>query len=547
MRSVSFRDLSSFSPLFADYVGAWEKVSAYYARDWRSAEAMDQHLLSLDARDYPREELAQVMREQARETGSDEATLRSIDALIGRHAVAVVTGQQVGLFGGPIYTVFKAASAVRYARELAARTGRPVVPIFWLETEDHDLDEASSATLLDAARAPIEKTYRSSAPGPEGAGNAGAVGALVFDLTITALVDEVAAMLPTSEFTAETVEALRAAYRAGRTFAEAFASLLAWMFHGTGLILFNARDARVKRLAAPMFRREIETTPRSSELVVGASAALEREYHAQVKARPTNLFLFWKNARAAIDPRPDHGDFWLKGTRQYFLAEELYHMVDEEPERFSPNVVLRPIVQDFLLPTAAYVGGPAEIAYFAQFRGVYEQFGVPMPPIVPRASATIVEGKVRSAVERLKIDVAEFLVDPDSSIRAAAERSSVVDVAATVGSARGRVDEAFGELLAAAAALDTSLVGAVEAARAKAEKAVESVEEKLTRAQKRATDLAPEQAEFLRGNLLPGGELQERVLNVLPYLARYGRGLVERMIEELPAGEHASAHAIFEL
>ena len=259
-------------------------------------------------------------------------------------------------------------------------------------------------------------TYAPASPNGDATPNRGSVGALRIDDGIEAVLAALDGDLAKTEFHPAVMNLLRSCYKPGVDFGTAFGTLMHALFPDEGLVLLNPLDREIKQLLAPVFRKELETSPRASEAIISQTAQLEGRYHAQVKARSINLFMQWKGGRYGIDPRKEHGDFWLKGTRQYFTREELMTMLDAEPERFSPNVVLRPICQDTLLPTVAYVGGPGEIAYFAQFKGAYEVFGIPMPVIYPRASVTLLEPRFAAVLDKLHLSAADYLAAPREAV-----------------------------------------------------------------------------------------------------------------------------------
>ena len=250
-----------------------------------------------------------------------------------------MTGQQVGLLTGPLYTIFKTITVLQLAEQLAAETGRPVVPVFWIEGEDHDFDEIEGITLLGRNEV-VSLRYEGYTP--PASGNPGAVGRIVLDEHIEAMVAEIEATLAPTDFTEPLLAMVREAYRPGRTIEEAFFLLMKSFFAGTGLVFLNADDVRLKRLVAPLFRKEIEDYEGASAALQAASAELAVDYHAQVNPRPTNFFLLRPEGRLPVDVSPD--GFTLRGTAETLTRAALLDLLEREPERFSPNVVLRPLV-----------------------------------------------------------------------------------------------------------------------------------------------------------------------------------------------------------
>jgi bacillithiol biosynthesis cysteine-adding enzyme BshC len=265
--------------------------------------------------------------------------------------------------------------------------------------------------------------------------------------------------------------------------------------------------------------------------VIERSAQLEERYHAQIKAKSLNLFLFHKGGRYLIEPREN--DFSLKGTRHFFPPEELARIAAEQPELLSANVILRPLAQDTLLPTVAYVAGPSEVAYHAQLGPVYDDFGVPQPIVFPRASATFVEGRTQRAMEKYDIQLIEFFGDLQRVSNRVLESIAEIKLDALFERAGGQFHAAFNELRFALKEVDPTLVGAIETVTGKFEGTLATLKEKALVAQKRRNETAMRQIEKTANGLLPSGGLQEREINLLTYLDKYGPDLVGRLLTEL--------------
>ena len=427
-RRVPFSAFKTFPPLFERYCTAYEDVAEFYAGDFRSAEARRAAADRAAAHERDRATLADVLLEQNERWGLGPKTRENIEALRERGTVAVVTGQQVGFLTGPLYTVYKTITALQLAEQLAEETGRTVVPVFWVEGEDHDFEEIAGVTVLSRNEA---RKIRYAGPEMPHEGNLGAVGRLPLDGQAEAALGELDEALPPTEFKDALMARVRDAYAADVHLEDAFVRLLRDFFPEAGLVFLNPDDVRLKALTAPLFRREIEDGEAAAARVERASEKLRGPFHAQVQARPLNLFLLDASGRHPIDLEGD-GRFRLRNRGRSFTKDELLGRLDEAPEQFSPNVILRPLMQDLLLPTAAYVAGPGEVSYFAQYKGVYDWAGIPMPIIYPRASATLVESKVQKVLERYGLGVADFEEETDKVFRRL-----------VVGGLEADVDEAF--------------------------------------------------------------------------------------------------------
>lgn len=540
LRRVPFDRLPAFSSLFSTYCTDYDRLAAFYAGDWRSPEARRQaaHRAAMHPRDCAL--LVEVLLDQNERWGLDHVTREHIEALCGSETVAVVTGQQVGVLTGPLYTPYKTVTTLQLARRLAEETGRPVVPVFWLEGSDHDLDEVAGFTLLQRNETAALRYTGHTLPEH---GNLGPVGRLRLTEQVTTLLDQVDETLPPSDFHDALMQRLRAAYRPGTTLLDAFARLMRAFFPEAGLVFINPDDARLKRLVAPLFRREIEDYETSSARLREASAALEQDFHAQVHTRPTNLFLCDGDGRHPLDAMDD--GFALRGADRAFSRDELLDVLDADPACFSPNVVLRPLIQDALLPTAAYVGGPGEVAYFAQFKPLYEWAGVPMPVIYPRASVSIVEGKVQKVLDKYHLDVPDFGEDLDRLFQRVVLQEVGSDVETMFKEAGRHLHQAINDLKPHIEQVDRTLVRTAEATRAVLIKEMEKLKGRVVRAEKQNHDQVRAQLEKTVVNLYPAGKLQERALSALYFLDKYGLDFLTMLNERLSLD--TAAHQVVEV
>ena len=307
----------------------------------------------------------------------------------------------------------------------------------------------------------------------------------------------------------------------------------------------NPDDARLKALTRPLFRRELEDPETPAARIDATSQALrDRGYHAQVHARPTNLFWLDDDARRPID-LGDNGQFTLRNTDRIFTRDELLDRLDAEPERFSPNVVLRPLMQDHLLPTAAYVAGPGEISYFAQYGDVYEWAGLDQPLIHPRASVSLVEGKVQKVLDKYDLTVCAFRENLESLFQDVVVDTMAVDVDSAFQEATTEMHKALNALKPEVEAVDGSLGAAAEATRAALVEEMNDLKQKVVRAEKRQQDEVRAQLKKAHANLRPNGALQERTINVLYYLNKYSLDLLDDLRETLRTD--TSAHQVVEL
>jgi bacillithiol biosynthesis cysteine-adding enzyme BshC len=522
MMRLDIRQFPGNPPLVRDYIHAFTRLQAFYAWNPRSPEACREQAKRCDAREYRRSELCDVLVAQNTTWNAPSPVVQHIQDLRQPQALAIVTGQQTGLFAGPLFTVYKALTAVRLATHLRTELQRPVIPIFWMTSEDHDVAEADHIQLLDPGGSLV--TLRHGSWGsPRGFMPAN----LLLGPAVLDTLEQVWSLLPVTEFIPALREALARAFAPERTLADAFAR---WMLHllgESGLVLVDGADTRLKRLVADIFSQELDEAPRSARSILAVSASLRAlGYPAQIEARPdgVNCFLLRDGRRSLTR---DGTNLRLRDSGQVIPANELRRLVQEQPESFSPNVALRPIVQDALFPTLAYVAGPGELAYFAQLLPVYQAFDVPMPLIVPRASLTLLEPRVAHLLDRFHLGLPDLTLEPEQLASRVLRTHLPPDLGATLVKARESVEEIFRGVGDAIAAVDPTLRATVGQTSGHIQGHLDQLERKAVQALKRREAETRQQVQRLREALMPGGKPQERVLPLLPFLARYGPGVLD--------------------
>jgi bacillithiol biosynthesis cysteine-adding enzyme BshC len=312
----------------------------------------------------------------------------------------VVAGQQPGLFGGPLYPLYKALTAISLARNLETASGRPVVPIFWVASDDHDFEEVRRSWLIDGGSEPHQLEYPVEAA-PPGV----SLARVHLGPEIGALLDRAESLLPASEFRDRVMGSLRAAYAPGRSWTEAFACFMAGFVTPLGALVFDPSDSEAKALSLPVFEREVALMGKSSQAARERGEELTRGgYHAQIARTGNELNLFWhQETRDAVRVAED-GTLRVGAKGKSMKPDALIAAIRARPDDASPGVLLRPLMQDYLLPTAVYVGGPSEVAYWAQVYALYPLFEMSPPAVAPRAGATLLEPRVAKTLERFGIE-----------------------------------------------------------------------------------------------------------------------------------------------
>ena len=478
------------------------------------------------ARNHPdRSALVDAIRNQAHTYGLGDPSEPLLKKLADPSSVAIVTGQQLGLFGGPLYTLYKIISSIQLADWYEKELGIKAVPVFWLEGEDHDFDEIAGTTLISGDDA-VEVRY---APAQNDAYTS-SIGRLVISSEIADTLAQFESHLQPTEFTAALMQVLREAYVPGNTMLQAFVSVMNFML-GDGRVLYvSPDDPALKALCIPLFEKEIKACEQSSAILEETSAKLGADYHVQVQTKPTNLFIQGSKGRVAID-RKGSG-FETRDGVAYGEAE-LIEKLHAAPASFSPNVVMRPLMQDTVLPTAAYVAGPGEVAYFAQFKGLYEWAGLQMPVIIPRASATILEKKVEKVVERYGLDLTTFEEQFDPLFGRIVKEQMEVDVDAAFKKASSYVHQAINEIKPIVEGVDKSLVKSTDATRGLMLKEWSKLKDRVLKAERQQQDVLKGQLYRASSNLFPFQIPQERALSPLYFLNKYGLDFGQKLISTL--------------
>jgi bacillithiol synthase len=523
---LPFSQIPHTTRLFLDFLSYSPKVQPFYPRSARFTDWAKDETVHIRYDSSRRQRIADILERQNRNWGASTRTLENIGRLRAG-ASAIVTGQQVALFGGPLFSIFKALTAVKLANE-ATRAGVEAVPIFWLAATDHDLAEANQVAM----------------PGPDGSLHRltvpthavpdAPVGMITFGPEIEPVVETAAAILGDSEVTSF----LRDAYRPGENFGSGFARLFAHLFGEWGVILLDASDPKLHHMAEPIYRAAIERTAEIDEALLARGKDLEAAgYHQQVKVTPSSALLFTlrERARVAIHRRSngnsDVVEFLVAEER--ISRQELLQRIASAPQNFSANVLLRPVVQDYLLPTLAYTGGAAEVAYFAQAAVVYQELLGRVTPIVPRCSASIVGSKLQALLERYGLGLPDLFRGPEALREILAQHTLPQEVQV----AFDQADRAFAKSLAtirdSLARLDKTLIEAANNAESKVRHQLEQLRSRAARAELRQSEVLARHAELISNALYPNKTLQEREIAGIYFVARYGNEFLRNLYDSI--------------
>jgi len=529
--ALRFTEIPRTSRLFNDFLYDYEKVARFYTDRGRTISPLAEHARLVGAQEFDRERVADALERINRRAGSPDLTFEHIEMLRHPGSVAIVTGQQAGLFTGPLYTVHKALTVIKLAACLREQ-GIEAVPVFWIASEDHDYEEVNHTRMVDRDGHLTSVRYEPADRKPDVP-----VGRVLLDSGISQTIDEFIAQLPPSEFTPEIERDLRESYSDGAGFADAFARLMARLFKDYGVVLMDPLDEELKQVVAPLYSKAIEKSTEIAEALVGRSRELEQAgYHAQVHVSEDMTPLFIMNDGRRLAMTQSEGRFFVKGADRSFDKEELVELARRCPNCFSPNVTLRPVVQDFLLPTAAYIGGPAEIAYFAQIRAVYETLERELPCVLPRASFTIIEGRHQKTLKKHNLELKDFFEGLHPAITKVVEQSLDRETAKAFAETERMLAEQLDKLESNLRRADPTLSASIKRARAKMIYQLEHLRTQFIHASARREETVFRQVERAYATLMPDKNLQERELNVYYFLARYGHSLIDELYRAAEIG-----------
>ncbi|MFA6598932.1 MAG: bacillithiol biosynthesis cysteine-adding enzyme BshC [Ignavibacteriaceae bacterium] len=527
---INFSDIPGHHNLFLDYVYEFQHVKNFYFTDFRNKDAYTDHFRARTKEQNPLLfKLPELLLNQYATSQPSVKTQKNIALLKEPKTMAVFTGQQLGVFGGPLYTIYKTITTIKLAQYLNERFDEfNFVPVFWLEGDDHDFAEVNSITIINGENNLTTLTYEDSLPEDE---LRGSVGELVFNSGITTVLDELQKNLRKTEFTDELITELREIYQEGKTFKEAFRQLMFNYFDQYGLIIFDPQQNEIKKLLKPIFHEELLNYRLHSEKLILRSAELEETYHAQVKVRPINLFMNYEKGRYAIEPVDDY--FRLKHKRVKFTQEDLLKFISDSPELFSPNVILRPICQDYLFQTAFYVGGPSEVSYFAQVLPLYEDFQIPQPIIYPRSSATLIEKGVQTVFDKYQLTLNDFFLNADQIAGKVINTLSDFDTEVDFSKAQEELEKTIDVLQGKLMVLDKTIGDSADRYKQKILNTLNEFKGKANEAQKRKYETALRQIAKTSLAVFPNAILQERELNYFYFANKYGKHFIKILFEEL--------------
>jgi len=492
LEKVSLGETHSFSPIFLDYLQGKEALQPFYnflpSLD-NLHKAMTQKAPHFTA--AQRQTLVAALQAQYQDLPHQAAVAQNIESLAQANTYTVTTGHQLNLFTGPVFFIYKLVTAINTARRLKeAHPDQHFVPVYWMATEDHDFAEINHFNLFGQ-----DIAWQAPSGGP--------VGRMALEG-----IEKVFESLP------EAIPLFEQAYTQQPNLAAATRAIVHELMGRYGLVVLDADDASLKKALVPVVKNDV-LTHKANALVEAANSQLEAlGYKTQVFPRHINFFYIEQGIRARI-VKQDDGTYKALNTELAWTEAQLLALIEQRPECFSPNVILRPLYQELILPNIAYIGGPAEVAYWMQLKPVFDHFEVPFPVVMPRNFATVINKGTARKYYKTDVSVPELFLDTHTLVQQYVQRHTEQEI--DLGPEQEVLAKLFDSIGHKAAVVDKSLTGFVGAEHAKVEKMLSGITKRLKKAEEKKHETAINQLEKIKEKLFPGGGLQERKENVLNY------------------------------
>lgn len=532
---INFSDIPKHQNLFLDYIYEFDNVQEYYKHNFRNKENFPAIFKTItESRKHRQFDLSSIISQQYNNLRNISGnTQKNIDLLNDENTIAVVTGQQVGILGGPLYTLYKVITAIRLAHQYNEKyEGYKFVPVFWLEGDDHDFNEVRSINVFDTENSVLNIGYKQEIEDDEAKQS---VGNIQFDDSINAFFTQFESNLRNTDFKIDLLLKLKECYQTGRTFKQSFKDLLFWLFDEYGLVIFDPQDPQVKSLLKPVFKKEINDFTVHTQKLIQVSAQLEEIYHAQVKVKPVNLFYHTDDGRYSVEPFEDI--FKLRRKRKQFTKEEILNEIEEFPEKFSPNVLLRPICQDYILPTGFYIAGPSEISYFAQVSPLYEFYKIPTPIVFPRSSVTLLEKNVNAALDKYDLTLRDVFLGLNQLKEKVILGLSENNLEKVFDDSENDLELIFDKIKENLFAIDKTLIDSTVKSKEKIISIINELKVKGIKAQESKHETTVRQLTRISNLLYPNENLQEREINFTYFYNKYGQELIRKIYEVLSVSD----------
>jgi bacillithiol biosynthesis cysteine-adding enzyme BshC len=515
--SIAYRETGFFAGHILRYLEEDKQLKSFYNLP-PTIESFAEAMKAKSKVPVNRTLLVEILLEQNGE--AHPKSKQNIRLLSTETTFTVCTGHQLCLFTGPLYFIYKLISTINLAEALKKKyPTNDFIPVYWMASEDHDFEEINHAQLFGKKVEWDKQNATANKPLPAGR---------IATASLAPLLAEVEILLGNSEHSASLMNLLRKAYLEKNNLAEATRVLVNALLGDYGLVILDADDARLKKEFVPVLKDDIFNNTNFSLVTETIQKLAEQDIKAQVNPRKINVFYMGDEGRHRIEKQED-GVFKVLNTDITFTTEQLQKELDTHPERFSPNVVLRPLYQEWILPNLAYVGGGGELSYWLEYKKMFDYHRIPFPILMLRNSVMLADKAILERATKLGIVLTELFMETESLIRKyiAAHASTSIDISAE----ETKLKELYGVLSEKANAIDPTLKPAAEGELQKALNGLKALEQKMLRAEKQKQETSVNQLRKLKEKLFPDGELQERYDNFIPYYARLGPAFITALKE----------------
>lgn len=537
LTQISFQNLP-INKLFQDYISDYQKLSSFYEVNPLSDQELGSALQSFNFQN-DRNKTVELLKEYNQQFGAGKKTLKSVEKLADKNAIAVVTGQQLALFGGPLFTVYKILTAIHFAQKWEEEYNIACVPVFWMADEDHDYEEIAELGFPQNDNHTNILLAKHSNTQPR-------VAEIELAENFKAFKKQVVESQFDTDFTDSLWRQLDKCYSAGTTVGKAFGKLVLSLFEDQGIVLAGSNHPAIKKhLSSTIIHsvEQVETLYKSLENQT--KRLITNGYHGQVHLQPSNLFWI-DDEKNRIKLSYEAGTWTVDDTEKKWTTDELTREISNHPERFSPNVFLRPILQNELLPDFAYIAGPGEISYYAQMKQFYKDFDQKMPVIMPRFSATVMESGIDRIFEKLPFDVPDYNDRVEDLESAFIEKSDSPDIESIFTKWRKDIENVSEDRVGEVKEIDPTLEGSSAKALAVFFAELDKLKGKVYRSVKDQEKTQLNRIKKIKTSLFPDGNLQEREVAFIYFMNKYGLDIWERLLERLN-NEKPDSHQIIRL
>ena len=516
--TLPLSDTEAFSKLIIDYVNGDTRLKDFYSSE-SSLEGCAEVMQAYKTKTTERHLLVKVLKEQYTISKVKQSTplISAIDSLLNETTFTVCTGHQLCLFTGPLYFIYKIVTTINLARELKNKyPANNFVPVYWMASEDHDFEEINHITVFEKQ---ISWNY-SEQRGP--------VGKLA-TTTLAPVLEELTTLLGPSVNGQALSDMFNEAYLKHTTLSEATRHLVHTLFGDYGLVVLDAADKQLKQLFIPFIKEEVIQLSNYKTVNDTITKLNNIGFKQQVNPRPINLFYMKDNLRERIE-KVESG-YLVVNTAIVFTEEELLQAINDTPEYFSPNVILRPLYQQVLLPNLAYIGGPGELAYWLELKTMFDKNKVIFPALWLRNSVLIIDAKSTKLIEKFNFTANDLFTDADLLTNKYMMQVNTDGLA--LAEEEVQIKQTFSGIVEKAQKVDITLKASVEAELQKIINALKTLENKLIKAEKQKNETTVTQIKKLKQKLFPQGKLQERNDTFIPFYLQYGKEFIGLLITHL--------------